>query len=790
MEIKSHLKFLVKIRIVGPLRSFFLFCFKSPVNQENWENRLLIVNLEALGDLLVLTSVLKHYKKRFPDKKIYLLAKDNLGLDHIFKRGLVDEILAINYRRFAVDPFYGVGLINQLRRIGFARVINQDFSAAEVLGKIISISLGAKDVAGYEGMGLEFRIPFNIQQRKTIRYVVGNILPRYTKLIRQIDRGRPTDNRLPSAVSHYVAIYEGATGFREDDYGTTIELSPENQKAGAVLLEKCKLLNKKYAILSFGASVAYKRWPVSDFAEAAKIFKEKGVVVVLTGSAKESGLASQFVDTYGGGSLDLTGKTSLAELAALIKEALLVFTNDSAAAHLAVALKTPSLCITGGGQFGMFADYGHAEINRWVYRETACFGDNWHCGKDARDGEPSPCVSRISVDDVKKELLRLLADLQNNNGKPTSKFSIGSLPEDQVSGSEKPKLTIVYAGTESENYNPKRRPSFEYSNFYLSLKNLPGVRVLEYPFDSIVTLGKKKFNQDLLRFIREAKPDLFFAFMFSDELATSTLDEIKKITKSVSWFADDHWRLWNYSRHYAPHFTWAVTTWSRAPRAYASYGIRNVIRSQWACNTNNWQPVDLKRDIDVSFVGQRNSSRAKIVGSLRKAGVNIWVRGIGWPEGRLAQGEVVKTFSRSKINLNFNTPPSRLSPKLIGRIFFRRSLGRIVFDLWNIKDNFISWWNMKIPQIKARPFEILGCRTFLISARADDMETYYVDGKEAVYCDGTIADLVLKINHYLSNEKEREAIARAGYERTIREHTYAKRFGELFKAIGLNYESR
>ena len=45
--------------------------------------------------------------------------------------------------------------------------------------------------------------------------------------------------------------------------------------------------------------------------------------------------------------------------------------------------------------------------------------------------------------------------------------------------------------------------------------------------------------------------------------------------------------------------------------------------------------------------------------------------------------------------------------------------------------------------------------------------------------------MIDKIKYYLEHNEEREAIARAGYERTLREHTYEKRFNEIFKTIGL-----
>lgn len=348
-------------------------------------------------------------------------------------------------------------------------------------------------------------------------------------------------------------------------------------------------------------------------------------------------------------------------------------------------------------------------------------------------------------------------------------------------------MKIVYSGIREENYNLERRFSFEYNNFYLQLKSMPGIETIEYPYDSIITIGKKRFNKELLELIDREKPDLFFAFMYTDEFDVKILETIKQKTKSIAWFADDHWRLWNYSRFYAPHFTWAVTTWSKAKEVYAGYGIKNVIRLQWACNINVWKPIDVEKDIDISFIGQYTPSRERVIRELRERGIDVWVRGWGWPQGRLSQEEAIQAISRSKINLNLNLPSSLAYWKVLARLFFRRSAGKIVPDFWHFKNNAKSMLSMRILQIKARPFEVLGCRAFLISGYADDMDRYYESGKEIAYYDGTTDDLVRKIVYYLPREEERRRIAQAAYERTIREHTYEKRFRDLFREIGLNF---
>ena len=91
----------------------------------------------------------------------------------------------------------------------------------------------------------------------------------------------------------------------------------------------------------------------------------------------------------------------------------------------------------------------------------------------------------------------------------------------------------------------------------------------------------------------------------------------------------------------------------------------------------------------------------------------------------------------------------------------------------------------KCNQIKGRNFEIPGCGGFLVTSRIDGLDKYYADGKEIIIFEDK-DDLIDKIKYYLSHEVEREFIARAGYERTLRDHTYEKRFNDLFERMGLD----
>src|SRR5690348_15574576 len=100
LYMKSNLKFFIKRGVIA-IRAFLLFFHAAPVNTTGYDRRLLIINLEGMGDLIVFTSVLKHYKKRFPDKKIYLLVKDGAGIGEVIKGIFVDEVIAVPYRKFS-----------------------------------------------------------------------------------------------------------------------------------------------------------------------------------------------------------------------------------------------------------------------------------------------------------------------------------------------------------------------------------------------------------------------------------------------------------------------------------------------------------------------------------------------------------------------------------------------------------------------------------------------------------------------------------------------------------------
>jgi len=77
-----------------------------------------------------------------------------------------------------------------------------------------------------------------------------------------------------------------------------------------------------------------------------------------------------------------------------------------------------------------------------------------------------------------------------------------------------------------------------------------------------------------------------------------------------------------------------------------------------------------------------------------------------------------------------------------------------------------------------RMYESTGVGTMLITDHKDNISEFFEVGKE-IETYKSKEELLEKVKYYLSHEEEREKIAKAGQERTLKDHTYEKRMIEL-----------
>lgn len=351
-------------------------------------------------------------------------------------------------------------------------------------------------------------------------------------------------------------------------------------------------------------------------------------------------------------------------------------------------------------------------------------------------------------------------------------------------------MKILYVAFKYEYGNPVRGFSFEHYNFYdtLTKMNEGDNEVVYFSIDEeIKKFGKKEANQKLIKKAILEKPDICFFFLSGDEIEKETIKEIKRKAGAVTfnWFSDDHWRFFNFSRHWAPCFDWIATTDPEAIKKYNKIGYKNVIKTQWACNHFICKPLNLQKKHKISFLGQPHGNRKKTIKTIEKSGFKVECRGWGWPKGCISQEEMIKMFSESKINIGLTNSSTSGLFKSLFQIFLKRKDGKVCLDnprYWF--DNLKAILGKRSKQLKGRNYDVPGCKGFLLTEDAEDLRDRYEDGREIVIFKNK-KDLIQKIKYYLSHDKEREAIAEAGYRRTVKDHTYEKRFNEIFKIIGI-----
>lgn len=152
--------------------------------------------------------------------------------------------------------------------------------------------------------------------------------------------------------------------------------------------------------LAPGAKHATKRWLADNFAALGTMLSgDYGARIVLLGSAAEQDLCAGIDRSIGGESVNLAGRTTLLETAAVMDSCDLVVANDSALTHIAAARKRPVITIFGSTvqEFG-FAPYGT--------RCTIIEHTGLYCrpcttiGRDACPEGHFRCMREISVGDV------------------------------------------------------------------------------------------------------------------------------------------------------------------------------------------------------------------------------------------------------------------------------------------------------------------------------------------------------------------------------------------------------
>ncbi len=139
---------------------------------------------------------------------------------------------------------------------------------------------------------------------------------------------------------------DGITG---EDY-ISINVEPLSKRAAEDrLLAAGSRAGKLRVAIGAGASYgSAKCWPPDRFAEVAnRLVAESDAEIILFGTAAETEVSSAITAAMRNAPIDLTGKTAIADLPALLSQCHLFIGNDSGAMHVASSVGLPVVAVFG-----------------------------------------------------------------------------------------------------------------------------------------------------------------------------------------------------------------------------------------------------------------------------------------------------------------------------------------------------------------------------------------------------------------------------------------------------------
>jgi len=309
-------------------------------------SRILLIKPSALGDVVHTIPLLVRLRARYPRARIdWLITPENAEIVRCHP-ALSNVVLFARHdfsrrgRRWrAVVAF--LDLLKQIRRAKYDLVVDMHGQVRSAFFTLIS---GARVRIGFDR-------PIKRSLTVSAEHDLKNVPSHGWRGAREGSWIAYT-HRIPiptldvHAIDRYLWVAP-LLGLDDDPPDLTIYLSSETIRNVERLLEEHGVpASKPLVVLVPGTIWETKHWTIEGFAGVARQFLGDGFAVALAGTKRDQQRCRQIAAAAPGAS-DLSGKTTPAELAALIRRAEVAVTNDSGSMHVAASLGKPMVSVFG-----------------------------------------------------------------------------------------------------------------------------------------------------------------------------------------------------------------------------------------------------------------------------------------------------------------------------------------------------------------------------------------------------------------------------------------------------------
>ena len=319
--------------------------------------RILLIRLSSLGDIVLITPAIRAVRAHFPDAHITMLVGKQ-SAEVLRENPHLDEI--ITFDRFAKDKDTG----EMLRTV---RVLRER----------------------------KFTLAIDLQRKfrtALLMYLSG--------AVERVGKGRLCTVRVPEqgnkhATSHYFDLLH-AVGIPAVDQRLELFLAASERADAAQRFDTAGVRRTGLKVGFFpGAGWKLREWMPERFAAIGdRLVQHFDAEVLIFGGEKESALVHTVADLMSGRAVRFAGNLQVRELAACIEKCNLFLTNDTGPMHIAAAVGTPIVSLFGPGNHIRFQPIG--ELHQIIRHDVPCSP----CKQFTDKCKDNICMKKITVDEV------------------------------------------------------------------------------------------------------------------------------------------------------------------------------------------------------------------------------------------------------------------------------------------------------------------------------------------------------------------------------------------------------
>ncbi|MEW6508729.1 MAG: lipopolysaccharide heptosyltransferase II [Bacteroidota bacterium] len=324
-------------------------------------NRILIIRLSSLGDVLLTTPVIRALKKQFPGAVIDFLVKEEYSNAVKFNPN-INVVYALS--RSEKIKF----LLKILKRNNYNFVVD------------LQNNIRSRIIAGYLNI-----ITYSFKKPTWNKYLLVKFKINRYKEIKSITQ----------------MYCESVPGLKLDKLGLEL-YTPQ-------ITDSALLHDKNYIGFCPGSKHFTKRWPAEYFIELGENLINNGYKLVLFGGAEDKQVCD-FISCRVKGSINLCSSNDIFKTAADIKRCKVVVCNDSGLMHVAASAGVPVVALFGSSvkEFG-FSPYGIPNII--LENKSLSCRPCSHIGMDNCAKKHFKCMKEITPQIVYNNLTQFLSKL-------------------------------------------------------------------------------------------------------------------------------------------------------------------------------------------------------------------------------------------------------------------------------------------------------------------------------------------------------------------------------------------